>query len=115
MSSKSGNRLKYTILWTAFLCILVYGGIQGRAFLEGPAITIISPENGATVEDPGLFIRGVAERISYLTLNGRQIFVDEEGRFEEKLLLPRGYTILVIEARDKFDRSTKEVLQIVHK
>jgi hypothetical protein len=58
---------------------------------------------------------GEAKNVSYLSLNGRQIFTDESGTFSEKLLLPYGYTIMTLKARDRFGRSRTYTLELVYK
>lgn len=93
----------------------LYGIFIGRNFLIGPEIIMESPQNGITVSDPYLEIKGLAKNISLLYINGRQIFTDKKGEFKENLLLAKGYNILQIEARDKFNREVKIKREIVLK
>ena len=83
--------------------------------MHGPIITIHTPENGSTLTESLVTIKGVAENISHISLNDRSIFIDEEGRFQEKLLLSYGYNIMTIKAEDKFGRKTEEILELVYK
>lgn len=100
----------------AFLGALVfYTYFQAKDFINGPVVLVSSPQNGATVGDSFIEIVGSAQNISHLTLNGRQIFTDEKGHFQEQLLLLRGYNIITIEAKDRFDRTTEETLELVYK
>ncbi len=102
-----------------FVCILFMIGAtlgyvyyQARDLITGPVIAIETPKNFASVEGPLLEVRGTAENISFITLNDRQIFVDEESLFLEYLILPRGYSIIKIEAKDKFGRVRIETLEL---
>lgn len=97
------------------LAIVGYIFFQTRNVIRGPIITIQTPQNGATLEESLVIIKGVAKNISYISLNDRNIFIDEQGRFQEKLLLSYGYNIMAIKAEDKFGRKTEEILELVYK
>ena len=97
------------------LCgFVVYGYFQSRTIITGPILTISSPTNGQTIAStsPEILIRGTARNISFLTIGGVQTFTDEQGAFARELLLPEGYSIITIEAQDKFNRSVKKELQL---
>lgn len=89
--------------------LLGYGIFQSRLLLEGPRITLIDPP--ATVRtEPWVYIEGTAENIVYIAINDHAIPTNERGYFKEALLLQAGYTIISIEARDRYGR-TKQVTQ----
>lgn len=102
-----------------FLFIALFGSIgwyayaQSENLIQGPRIEIESPENGSTANDPLVKITGSAENISHIRLNDRPIFIDDEGRFSEVLLLLPGYNIIEITARDRFERTTSKKLELV--
>jgi len=105
------------VFFTIVVIILIAGYIYYRTkdFIYGPVIIILSPENGSTINDSPVEIHGKAKNISYLSINDRQIFTDEDGNFNEKLLLSPGYNIISAKARDKFERNTEEALEIIYK
>ncbi len=90
-----------------------YALFQARHLLIGPVIIVNSPQNGVAVKTPLTEVRGRAKNISSISLNDKPIFVDEGGYFKEQLLLPMGYTIMVIKADDRFGRTTQKILHIV--
>ena len=99
----------------SFLLVAVVVGYALFAltpFLKGPRIVVTSPVNGSTVTTPFLGIEGTAHSVSYLYLNDRQIFTDEEGRFRESLLLHPGYNILVLRALDRFERRAENRVEL---
>ncbi|GMQ95416.1 MAG: hypothetical protein BMS9Abin13_529 [Patescibacteria group bacterium] len=104
-----------------FLLVLVVATIGGysyyrvKDFVIGPSITISSPQAGATLSYSLVEVSGTAKNISYLSLDGRQIFTDEEGVFREKLLLYPGYNIISMRASDRFERETEEIIEVVYK
>lgn len=102
-----------TVLITVGLGVYIY--LQSKEYLRGPVLTIDEPENGSLVVEPRVTIKGATHNISLLTLNGRQIFTDEQGRFTEALLLQEGYSIMTLEAKDRFGHSIEKRLELVYK
>jgi len=96
------------------LFIAGYAYYQSRDFVLGPRITFTYPEAGATVTESLTTIEGVANNVSYITMNGGEIFVDEYGQFSETLLLAEGYNIIEVVIRDRFDRTQTETLELVY-
>jgi len=108
------ERLRHLLYAAALLALLLYGLYEARGMIAGPQIVIESPQNGATVTESRLIVTGVAKRISAISVNDRQMFIDEAGRFEEALLLLPGYNILVINAEDSYGRETRASLEVVY-
>ncbi len=108
------------IIKTGIIIVLVggfafYGFYRARDFLMGPKITIEYPNDGEIIVNSYIEIRGAAKNISFLYLNDRQIFTDKNGLFKEGLLMARGFNIIEIKAKDKFNREIKKIRQIVLK
>ncbi len=103
---------------TAALVIL-FGIIAGytyyrtRDLINGPIITLSSPQNASTVHNSELTVSGTVKNAVDVSLDDRKIFLDEEGRFSEKLLLANGYTIISLKAQDRFNRSVEKKLEVV--
>ncbi len=96
------------------LALLVLIFFQSKEFLAGPSIVITSPQNGATLSSSLLHVDGVAKRVSFITLNDRQIYVDETGKISEELLLQYGYNIISLKATDRFNRKVEKRLELVY-
>lgn len=95
------------------LCLsAAYGLFEARRFLEGPVLSIESPLPGSRLSSV-VHLSGVAKNISFITLNGRQIYVDDEGVFNETLTPSKGYTVLTVEVRDRFGRTERKSLPVV--
>lgn len=95
--------------------LVLYGYLQSREYLRGPVIAIDEPVNGSTSTTSLVAIIGHARNVSFLTLNGRQIFTDERGHFRESLLLQDDYNILTLEASDRFGHRVEKRLELVSK
>lgn len=96
----------------SIVAILLYVSYQSRKLMAGPAIAFTGPQNGAVVYESLTEITGNAERISFIELNGRRIYVDELGNFSEKLPLLEGHNIIELQAKDRFGRTTTKNLYL---
>jgi hypothetical protein len=115
-NSKSMRRL---ILRTLPVALLFIGGItyalfQGQDLIIGPRISIIYPPNGMVATTSLLTLTGHVKNVAFITLNDRPIYTDSKGTIKESLLLPRGYTMMVIQAKDRFGKTTEKRLELYY-
>ena len=95
--------MKYLTL--SVLCLIVlYGFIEAWPLLRGPALSIDSPTENASVPDGIVTVSGNAARATLLTLNGAPILREENGDFLSILTLSPGSSILTLVATDRFGR-----------
>ncbi|OGG56755.1 hypothetical protein A3D71_03710 [Candidatus Kaiserbacteria bacterium RIFCSPHIGHO2_02_FULL_55_20] len=106
------SRLTYIALAIFFLIVLGYAYYEARGLLFGPTITVNS--SIAEVHDPFVTIKGRADRISSISMNGKSIPVTEDGVFEEPYLLSPGYNRIVLDASDKYGRTRRQAIEIVY-
>lgn len=106
------SRLTKIVLVIFFIVIAAYAYYEGRGLLFGPKINV--PETVQTVSEPYVRIKGKADRISALALNGKPIQVTAEGAFDEPYLLAEGLNRILLDATDKYGRTRQEVIQIVY-
>jgi len=106
--------LKIGLGLIGLLVIVSYSGYQMRHFLQGPRLAVDKPLNGKTVRESLVSIEGKASNIAFIYLDDRQIFIDTNGYFNEKLLLHKGYNIITLEAKDKFDRLVKKHIEVMY-
>lgn len=113
-------RIKDKIALHSIIVVIIVSIIIGYSYLKvkdlisGPTITVAYPANGESLKQDYVNVTGKAERISQIYLNGRKIFTDEQGNFNEPLLLSEGYNIFEIKAEDQFGREIKKILQLVY-
>lgn len=60
-------------------------------------------------------IKGKAMNATYISLNGREIYIDKDGSFEEQVSLPEGLSIITLDAQDKFGKQAFKEFEILHK
>src|SRR3989344_696173 len=104
---------KHTLIITLFLLLTTYSLFQARFLILGPQVWITNPQDGDTVESPVVTMTGQAKNVAWISLNDRQIFTDEKGKWGEKLIVSKGLSIMTVKARDRFGRETKESVRIV--
>jgi hypothetical protein len=102
-----------TINITLFLIIIVfYSFVEARNLIRGPVVSIKSPIYGQTYQDQNMIVKGSAKNIKKISLNGRDIFLDKNGQFAEKLLMFAGYNIIDIVAEDKFGKIVSKKIEV---
>lgn len=99
----------------AILLVIGYAYYRTRDYFTGPIVTITSPISGMATTTHVVVVTGTVKNSVAVTMNDRKIFLDENGMYAEKLLLPDGYTIIEVKAEDRFNRSTKKRLEIIVK
>ena len=91
-----------------FAVIALYSIWNGRNLILGPHIKIISPINGSQVDQNPIIIEGTARNVSFISINGREIYVDKGGNFKEVVVLTTGENSLEVFAKDRFNKEKIE-------
>ncbi len=60
-------------------------------------------------------IKGNAKNATYISLNGREIFIDKDGSFSEPIALIPGFSVITINTHDKFGKNKEKKFQLVYK
>lgn len=105
--------VKPLVIALVVILILGYSILKVKNLAIGPEITLYSPTDGASTKTDLVNIKGKAERISQIFLNGKKIYTDEAGNFNEQYLLASGYNLLEVSANDQFGRQVAKKLQLV--
>jgi hypothetical protein len=58
-------------------------------------------------------VHGTASKATHITLNGREIFIDKEGNFSESIVMLPGFSIVTLNARDKFGKTAEKKFEVV--
>ena len=92
---------------------LLYGAFRAYPLIAGPSITLYAPHDGDIVASSTFQISGLALRAREITLQGRPITIDAEGRFVETLVAESPYTILVLVATDQYGAQVTKTLRVI--
>ena len=113
------NSFKKILSWTSIILffgiIVSYGLWRTAALREGVKLEVENIENGAIYEENTLTVAGYAKNARKLTLDGREIYIDKDGRFSETLILLPGYNIMSLYAEDKFGKKTQKDYELILK
>lgn len=102
-----------TVSCTAlFLAILSFTYFKMDFLWEGVQITASIDRHDTS---PLIEIKGNAKNATYLSLNGREIFINKEGEFSEKVALLPGLSVVTIDAQDKFGKSAEKKFEVMYK
>lgn len=85
-----------------FLLIIVYAFFRSHDLIFGVKIKNVNITEGIRLANNIQNITGNARNATNLTLNGREITIDQTGNFNETIALLKGYNIVNIKAQDKF-------------
>lgn len=114
VSPFSTRRPLYALVALGVVVVLGYGLFVATPYLLGPSLTLRSPQNGTTLTSPTITISGETERVSYLSINNLAVPLLEDGTFFVERAYPKGYTVLVVEARDRFGRTITDTVRFIH-
>lgn len=117
MTQKKDAKIWVKIGFFTFLALVIlgYSGFQARKIIEGPELKVTSLKTGVVLKNQLVEIAGIASNIKDISLDNRPIYIDEQGHFNEKLLLFPGYNIIKLKAGDKFGKVTEKTIEVVYK
>ncbi|MCX6752711.1 MAG: hypothetical protein NTZ87_04420 [Candidatus Nomurabacteria bacterium] len=107
MNNDAKKILQISSLSIFFLVIIIYGLFRSHDLILGVKIKDVNinsepAQSGEKIADSIVKITGNTKNATNLTLDGREISVDQDGNFNETIALLSGYNIINITAKDKF-------------
>jgi hypothetical protein len=98
-------------------CIVLFGVISTFAYMK-MIFLVTGVSLHAAIErssDSGVAkIKGMAAGATYVTLNGREIFIDKDGSFTESLVLLPGLSVVKLDTEDKFGHVSEKKFEVVY-
>ena len=111
--------LKIASLSILFLFIIIYTFFNTRELIFGVKIKNVNLERGKIEETRNeeniVKITGNAKNAKILTLNGREISIDQKGNFNETIVLLVGYNTIDLKAEGKFGDKDEKNYQLMGK
>ncbi len=112
--NKTKKLIKTISLSVFFLLIVIYVFFSSHDLIFGVKIKNVNIVDGIKVESNIQKITGNAKNAKNLTINGREVSIDEKGEFSETVALLVGYNILTIRAEDKFGYVDEKNYKIIY-
>lgn len=113
MNHRTERILKWGPWGIFFIFIILYAFFGAKDLILGIKIKKVSITDGATVEEGILGITGVAKGAVNLTVNDREITIDQKGNFDDTVALLPGYNIITIKALDKFGYTDEKNYKLI--
>ena len=112
MSLVTPKRIALVSVGVVFL--LVTGFIASRltTFVRAPKLTIEEPQNEIILNKPAIQVKGGVEKESHLTVNGREITIDQLGNFDESISVSAGLTSLEFNAENRFGKKSSVIRNV---
>jgi hypothetical protein len=104
---------KHGILSLLGIAFLLYCLFQARFLILGPQVWITTPVDGEALQARVITASGQARNVAWMSLNGRQIFTDQDGNWSEKLIVSGGVSIMTVVVRDRFGREKEESVRVI--
>jgi hypothetical protein len=114
MSKNTPNFIKFSIFFLFLTLIVSYVFFNTRIFIKGPQVILSEPYDGQTLTEKLIRIKGLAQNISFISINDRTITIDEQGHFDVPFLLQDGYNVVLVKAHDKFNRQVTKKVDLVY-
>lgn len=115
MTQDSKKIIKISLISVFFILILGYALFVSKDLIFGVKIRDVNLIDGATLTESVQKVSGNARHAIHLTLNGREISINQAGDFRETIALLPGYNIITIRAEDKFGYVDEENYKLILK
>ncbi|MFA5932736.1 MAG: helix-turn-helix domain-containing protein [Microgenomates group bacterium] len=89
------------------LSFFIYLWVQYRSLVGAPQLSIVSPVDQMTVNDPNLGVIGKTDPEVKVLVNSQEITVDSNGDFKETINLSSQVNKITIDAVSKFGQKTQ--------
>lgn len=104
-----------TLFFIVVVSAIAYGFWEGRALIEGPRLSLISPAQGTVSGNGFVTVSGHVARVNALSVNGLAVLPNEDGSFKRVFVFARGEDILQVTVTDRFGRSVTKTRNIISK
>ncbi len=106
---RAGIGIAATLLAT----FIFFAGARLIRFNAPPVLVIDEPQPGVALAEPAVALVGRTERESKLTVNGRELTIDEQGNFHERIELQTGVNKLTFLSENRFGKNNSIVRYVV--
>ena len=114
MRQNAKKIIRIGIFSVFFILIALYALSRSYDLVLGVKIKNINVTDGATITESVFLIKGTAKNATNLTLNNREISIDQDGNFNETIALLPGYNVISIRAEDKFGNVDEKDYKIMY-
>ncbi len=98
-----------------FLALVIWYFWHEITFLiKAPELKVYQPATDITVNQENFEIIGQTSPVAYLTINGQEVYIDNEGMFKKEISLRDGLNIIKIEAKNRFGKTNTIIRRVIY-
>lgn len=106
------DRLNIWLFLLLIIFIFIYFIFKIFDYISGPIIKIYSPLPYETINEDTFILKGNVKNAKNIYINGREIKIDQNGNFEEDMIAKSPYTLISIDAIDKYGKKREKNIEI---
>lgn len=95
-----------------FLVLAIYLYNNFSSFVSEPALIILNPSNDSNINSSTVLVKGKTDAGNNLFINNQAVLVDDDGIFEEELVLREGINTIVVKSVNQFNKEAVKSLSI---
>ncbi|HRY76655.1 MAG TPA: helix-turn-helix domain-containing protein [Candidatus Paceibacterota bacterium] len=80
--------------------------IQVKSFWGAPYLKLDNPAIDLATQDESIKVEGLGRPNSYITLNGKEIYLGKDGKFSEEIYLNPGKNEITVAAKSRLGKTT---------
>jgi len=95
-----------------FLGLIFYLYRNLNNFVSNPSLIIFNPANNSIVEESSVVVQGKTDIGNNLFINNQPVLVDDEGGFNERIVLKEGTNIISVRSVNQFNKEISESISV---
>jgi len=95
-----------------FLGLIFYLYRNLNNFVSNPSLVILNPANNSIVEESSVAVQGKTDIGNNLFINNQPVLVDDEGGFNERIVLKEGTNIISVRSVNQFNKEISESISV---
>lgn len=95
-----------------FLGLLFYLYRNLNNFVSNPELVILNPSNNAIINESSVIIKGKTDVGNNLFINNQPALVDENGFFNENIILREGINVISVKSVNQFNKEVVESVSV---
>lgn len=109
----SPKMVKVGSIILGIISFFVYLGWEFSGFSAPPVLSLVTPQDNERIDSDVLVVSGESDKEAQVFINSQEVFVDQQGNFQEQIVLSEGLNTIEIVARNKLGRERKIVRNIL--
>lgn len=112
MLKNGRSTLKLSLYILSIISILSFAIFAFRGIIFPPVVTLLTIQDGMRVPAGIVQIDGTTKRVESLFVQGRQITRSPQGNFSVEVAVFAPYTIIEVEAKDRFNKTIHKTIRL---